>query len=196
MISKKLGESSPTKSISEGSIMTQHFTDEMNKINGAYHVECISADGTLKWEDDIENLITTAGKNDILDKYFAGSAYTANMYMGLVSSVSYAAGPNVADTHASHAGWTECGATNAPNYGAANRPSISWSAASGGSKGTASAVQFTMSGSGTVKGCLVSTNNTKDGSTGTLVSVGTFSGGDKTVAASDILNVTYTAQLT
>ena len=42
-------------------------------LKGYYTVECYDADGNLKWSDDIHNLVVTVGKNDMLDKYFAGS---------------------------------------------------------------------------------------------------------------------------
>jgi len=140
-----------------------------------------------------DNLVTTAGKNDLLDKYFAGSAYTAAWYLGLISSVSYGAGPAAGDTMSSHGGWTEAGATNAPNYSAGTRPAISWSSAASGSKASSAAVSFTFSNSGTVKGGFIVANNTKDGTTGVLYSAGTFS--DKAVAASDVLNVTVTVSV-
>ena len=34
------------------------------------------------------NTVTTVGENDLLDKYFGGSAYTAEWLMGLINSVS------------------------------------------------------------------------------------------------------------
>lgn len=160
---------------------------------GRYHVECRDAEGNLRWEDDIENLVTTVGKNDLLDKYLAGSTYTAAFYLGLISAVSYTTGPAAGDTMASHAGWTEAGATNTPSYSQATRPAPSWAAASGGSKATSAAVTFSING-GTnvvVKGAFLATNSTKDGTTGILFSAGTFSGGDKTVSSGDSLTVTY-----
>lgn len=173
--------------------------EEASKTIGYYNVECYSSDGELKWSDKVPNVITTVGKNDILDKYFAGSAYTATMYMGLISGTSYTSVPVVGDTQASHATWNECGATTyGPDYSSANRVTVAWNSASTGSKSSTS-TQFTISSVAngtTVKGCLISTNNTKQGTTGTLVSAGLFSGGDKVVAVNDVLNVTYTAQLT
>lgn len=150
-------------------------------------------DGVVVDRWSFDNLVTTAGKNDLLDKYFSGSAYTAAWYLGLISSVSYGAGPAAGDTMASHGGWTEAGATNAPNYSSGTRPAISWNAAASGSKASSSAVAFTFSGSGTVKGGFIAANSTKDGTTGVLYSAGTFA--DKVVASSDVLNVTVTVSV-
>lgn len=147
----------------------------------------------VKWTEEVDNLVTNGGKADLLDKYFGGSSYTAAWFCGLVSSVSFSA-YNAADTMASHAGWTEAGATNAPNY-TGNRPALAFAAASGGSKATSSPSSFTFSGAGTIKGMFGTTVATKDGTTGILYNAVNFTGGDRVVAASDVVNVsvTYTA---
>jgi hypothetical protein len=163
--------------------------DDAAAAHGRYRVECLDKDGNLKWTDDIENLVTMVGKNDALDKYFAGSGYTAAWYMGLISSASYTTGPAAGDTSASHGGWTED-----QNYSAGTRPAPSWNAAAAGSKAT-QAVSFSINATTTIKGCFLITNNTKGGTTGILYSAGLFSGGDKAVANGDTLNVTWTGSL-
>lgn len=142
--------------------------------------------------DEIHNVVTTVGKNHVLDNYLAGSAYTASLVMGLKGTGTAVAG----DTMASHAGWLEVGGTNAPAY-SGNRPTPSLAAASGGSKATASAVSFTFTSGGTVAGCFICAagSSTKDNTTGTLLSAGDFSGGNKTVANTDVLNVTWSLAL-
>lgn len=155
---------------------------------GHYHVECVGADGQVKWTEEIENLVVTVGKNDLLDKYFAGSAYTAAWYLGLVdgsTTPTYAAG----DTAASHAGWTESVA-----YSNATRPAPSWGSASAGSKAT-TATAFNINATATIAGCFLSSLSTKSGTTGTLYSAGSFTGGNKSVASGDTLNVYYTASV-
>lgn len=159
---------------------------EAVRASGVYTVTCVGADGRVRWVDTFRNTVTTAGKNDLLDKYLAGSAYTAAWYLGLVSSVSYSA-ISAADTASSHAGWTED-----VTYSNSTRVAPSWGSASSGSKAS-TATAFNINGTATIKGAFLISNSTKSGTTGVLYSAGLFSGGDKTVASGDTLNVTYTA---
>lgn len=176
---------------------TAGAADSMS-VHGRFTAVCRDKDGNIKWTDEFDNLVTTLGKNLLLDTTLAGSGYTVvGPYMGLISPVSYSA-VAAADTMASHAGWTEAGGTNAPTY--TTRKTIAWSAASGGVKASSSIPAFTFTGAGTVKGAFIVTGSgattTVDNTAGTLYSAGLFSGGDKTVAASDTLTVTYSGTLT
>lgn len=165
------------------------LADPVAKIAGFYTVECIGPDGAVKWTDTIENLVTTAGKNDALDKYLAGSTYTAAWYLGLVDGAS-APTFAVGDTMGSHAGWTEN-----TGYSNGTRPQPSFGAASGGSKAS-TATAFNINASVTLAGCFLASVSTKGGTTGILYSCGAFSGGNKVLGSGDTLNVTYTATLT
>lgn len=143
----------------------------------------------VKWVEEIHNLVTTVGKNDALDKYFAGSAYTAAWYLMLISATGYTTGPAAGDTMASHGGWAED-----QNYSEGTRPAPSWNAASGGSKAT-TATSFSINATTTIKGSGMTTDNTKGGTTGILYSAGLFSGGDKAVSNGDTLNATWIGSL-
>lgn len=171
---------------------------EKAHIIGKYKVTCVDKDGNIKWEDEIINLVTTVGKNHILDNYLAGSSFTTvGPYMGLISSVSYSA-IAAADTMSSHAGWTEAGVTNAPTYTTPRKTAV-FSAASAGSKALSSALSFAITGTGTIKGCFIVTGSgavtTIDNTSGTLLSAGLFTGGDKAVANTDTVNVSYSLAL-
>jgi hypothetical protein len=43
--------------------------DEPLHITGSYDVKCFDADGNLRWEDTIKNLVVTVGKNDLLCRF-------------------------------------------------------------------------------------------------------------------------------
>ena len=156
-----------------------------------YRVRCIGPDGKLKWEEIFENVVTTVGKNDLLDKYFAGSGYTATWYLGLIDADGYTTGPAVGHTMASHTGWAE-----STEYSEANRPTITFAAASGGSKSSSADVRHTMNASTTIKGAFVVNNNTKGGTTGILYSAGLFTGGDKVLQSADKLDTAVTLSIT
>ena len=55
------------------------------------------------WEDDAPNVVTTLGRNYLLDNGMAGSAYTAAFYVGLISSVGFT---NLATTVSALASYT------------------------------------------------------------------------------------------
>ena len=63
------------------------------------------------------------------------------------------------------------------------------------SKALSAGLVYTFTGSGTVKGCFLTTVNTKDGTTGTLYSAGLFTGGDQPVVNTNTLTVSYTASV-
>jgi len=156
-----------------------------------FHVECFDAAGALRWQDYADNLVTTQGRTDLLEKYFRGATYTAAWFVGLIDSVSYSA-IAAGDTAASHSGWIE-----ATTYTESTRPSFSPAAASAGSlDNSASKATFSINATKTIKGAFVISNSTKGGTTGTLYNAALFSGGDRAVANSDTLAVSVTFSAT
>ena len=171
---------------------------EKAKAQGVYTAKCFDKDGNLKWEDTFDNVVCTVGKNKALDEYLAGAAYTVTgPYMGLISSVDWSE-VLAANTMAAHAGWKEAGDANAPSY-SGPRKTCAWDAAAAGAKALSAALAFTFTGSGTVKGCFLVFHtgavSTNDNTNGTLYSAGVFTGGDRIVVATDVLNVSYSTSL-
>jgi hypothetical protein len=154
-------------------------------IGHTYHIEHFDAQGNLLWEDTINNIVVNVGLDDILDKYYKGSTYTAAHYVGLIGTNQV---PVAGDTMGSHAGWTESTA-----YSNANRPTLTMGSVSSQSvDNSASKASFTINGTATIYGAFVTTNNTKGGTTGTLVG-GALFGSSRAVQNGDTLNVTITA---
>lgn len=153
-----------------------------------YDVECFTKEGWHKWTATAFNLVTNQGIQDILEKYFRGSAYTASWYIGLVLGPS----PTFAnaDTAASHAGWTEF-----IDYGEATRAALVLPAF-GGTSGDNSASKGTFTCNNgtnkTVSGLFLATASAKSATAGVLYSEAAFTQGDKLVSSGDVLAVTAT----
>lgn len=144
---------------------------------------CRDSEGNIKWIEEIENLTTTVGLNDMLTQYWKGSAYTAAFYIGLKGTGTIAA----ADTAASHAGWTESTA-----YSNANRPALTLGTVAAGSvDNSASLAVFNINATATIAGAFIITNNTKGGTTGTLVGASDFAS-SRSVLSGDTLSVQFT----
>jgi hypothetical protein len=160
-------------------------------IHGSYHAVCYDAQGNVKWEDNIKNLVTTVGKNLTLDTIL-GNAAAGAVFMGLKGTGTAAVG----DTQASHGSWLEVGLANAPTY-SGTRKAPTFSAASAGAKATSAASAFSITSTGTVAGCFINIGGTSaiDNTTGTLFSAGDFSS-SKAVVSGDSIAVSYTATLT
>lgn len=130
-----------------------------------------------------DNLVVNTGKNLILDNFNAATG--AAVYVGLTGNT-----PTVAagDTMASHAGWTEVTA-----YSQANR--VTWNGAAASSQSrtnTASKAAFTINANGTnIGGAFLTTNNTKGGTSGTLVCGAALTGGNITLNDTAALDITY-----
>jgi hypothetical protein len=155
------------------------FTEKVKLPTAIFHFVARYKDGSVKWKESIRNLVTTEGGTDLLDKYFKGSSYTAGWFCLLKGSGTSAVG----DTLASHAGWSEITAYSG------NRPALTFGTASARSL-AATAVTFTFSGAATVAGAGVCTVAT--GTSGILYNSANFTGGDKTMASGETLDVTVT----
>lgn len=170
--------------------------DNQMQALGRYTAQLVDSMGNVKWTEEFDNLVTTEGKNHLLNNGLAGPATAVNVRMSLITSGT----PVVGDTYATHAGFTELGSGVV-----ASRGTPTFSAASGGSKATSSAVSFSIVGTGTITGCAINAivgavgNLGVVGDTATaggiLYSAGLFAS-SKSVSSGDTLNVTYTTTLT
>ena len=182
------------------SVLRGSGASEDAKAEGVYTVECYLEDGTLRWKDTIDNVVTNVGKNLLLDSGLGANVTVVGPYMGLISSIGYTGVPVVGDTMSSHGTWVEAGSsTNYPLYTAPRKTCV-WASASGGSKALSAALSFSIiTTGGTVKGCFIVTGtgalSTIADTNGVLYSAGVFTGGDKVVGVGDTLQVSYSTSL-
>lgn len=169
-------------------------SDEHAKAGGVYRIECRDKDGNLKWTAESANLVVNVGLQDMNDKYFTGSAYTAAWYIGLYGAAA-SNNPAASDTAVSHAGWTEI-----TPYSNATRPACVFGGATNADPSvitnSLSPAQFNINSTATVGGAFLISNSAKGASLGILFSASDFqSPGDRNVSSGDTLNVTYTFSL-
>lgn len=159
----------------------------MGKIK-ARIVERLLSGGGLRWSDQFCNLVVNTGLDNILTQYWKGSAYTAAHYVGLTAGSPT---PAAGHTMALHTGWTEV-----TDYDEPNRQTLTLGAVSGQSvDNSASKATFTANASVTVGGAFITTDNTRGGTGGTLITVGALTGGNRSLLAADTLSVTATLTL-
>lgn len=184
-------EYSAAKDQVSAGLITNPASGEAVGAGGVYTVECVGADGQVKWSDTFHNLVMNGGLANMNGVFFASGTQSTTWYLGLVtgpgSGTSYAAG----DTLASHAGWTEntdySGARKAVTFGSATTANPSVITNSG------SPSAFSITGTATIAGAFLC--NAASGTSGVLFSAGDFTGGDKSVTSGDTLNVSYTFSL-
>lgn len=142
----------------------------------------------LAWRDECDNIIVNTGLDDYLDKFYKGSTYTASHFVGLTDdSPTIAAG----DTMSSHVGWVE-----ATGYSESTREALTMGTVSSQSvDNSASKASFSINATDTIGGAFITTDNTKSGTSGTLIGAAALSGGDQAVSDGDTLNVTVTCTM-
>ena len=156
------------------------------KISQKYRVECHDRDGKLKWVEEFDNLVVTAGRNKYLDATLKTGLASPAWYVGLKDTGT----PDPADTMGSHASW----ATITP-YSNATDPAWTPGTISAGSvDNSASKAVFNINATDDVYGAFMKDNNTKGGATGTLLGAGDF-GAARSVQSGDTLNVTVTCSI-
>jgi len=155
------------------------------KFKGTWIFECFDKLGNFKWKITQENLVTNVGLQHILDTVFSGGGQEGTWYIGLTDGTPTV---NAADTMSSHGGWTEV-----EDYDEGVRQT--WTEVRSGQSMTNAAAKaiFTIDANATtIGGGFLTSDNTKGGSSGTLMAVVAFTLGDKTLDDDDVLNVTYT----
>lgn len=184
-------ENSKTQDAVQAGMVANKQTADAVGAGGVYSVECVGADGQVKWSDTFHNLVMNEGVQSMNTQYFKGATYTAALYLGLVTGPGSGTTFAAADTLASHS-WTEntdySGSRKAVTFGTATtaNPSVISNSASPSS--------FVMNATATIAGAFLCT--VSSGTSGVLFSAGDFTGGDKFVDSGDTLNVTYTFSLT
>jgi len=159
-------------------------------VSGAFTFECYDKHGTLKWSQTIDNGWTNVGLQYLMDRTFKASKPSEqSYYIGLISSSAVL---NNSDTMGSHTGWTEI-----TDYSDASRPAWGESdpaldASDNVNVVNAATVDFTVDAdSQVIDGAFVTTENTKGGTTGTLITTAEFASA-QSLDDNDILKVTYT----
>jgi hypothetical protein len=160
--------------------------DDLFSMFGKFNVEHWRG-GKLLNVYDVLNAITNEGKNKIFNVMFrdATQIAAASWYIGLVSTSGFSAFA-AADTMASHTGWTEF-----TSYSQSNR--VAWGAVDSTAQSITNTTPatFSITGSGTLQGMFLVSNNTKGGTTGVLWNGSSFSA-TVPVVNGDEIKVTYT----
>ena len=157
----------------------------LDNFGGRFAVEHRDKDGNLKGIYDIPNGIVDEGLNHILDTQFAAGTPVTAWFIGIVDNSGFSAFA-AADVMSSHTGWNEF-----TTYSEATRVAWAEDAAAARSITNTTSADFSITGSGTLKGIFLVSNNTKSGTTGVLWATAAFAS-NVAVVNGDSLKITYT----
>ena len=191
-------EFSSAKDQVSAALVTRPGLGETVGAGGVYTVTCVGADGVEKWSDTFHNLVMNGGLANMNGAYFAGTAQTTTWYLGLVTGPGSGTTFSATDTLASHGATGSGGWTENTDYTPSGRKAVTFGSATSANpsviSNSASPTSFSMNGTATIAGAFLA--SVSSGTSGILFSAGDFTGGDKSVASGDTLNVTYTFSLT
>src|SRR6201995_842435 len=114
---------------------------EYNRLIGKYSIQCINYKGDIIWNDTANNMVVNQGKNSLLNSYFQGTAYVATWCCSLITAGT------VQDTST----YSSPTVTEVTNQIIANRQTMTWVTASGGSK-SSNVISFPIIGSAIITG--------------------------------------------
>ena len=190
-------EYSAAKDQVSAGLITNPTSGDMVGAGGVYTVTCVGADGVEKWSDTFHNLVMNGGLANMNSVYFGAGAQSTTWYLGLVTGPGSTTTYSATDTLASHGATGSGGWTENTDY-SGNRKSVTFGSATTANPSvitnSAAPSSFLMTGTATIAGAFLC--NVATGTSGVLFSAGDFTAGDKSVAAGDTLNVTYTFSLT
>jgi len=154
------------------------------RLKGHYKFVGRQKDGSIKWIEEVDNIIVNVGLDHCLDIILDGGSQITTWYVGIKATGA----PVAADTMPSHAGWTEI-----TDYSQSVRQTWTGGTVSSQSiDNSASPASFTINQDSTVIfGAFLTSSNTKSGTTGTLWSAGDFAS-SKSLDNGEILEITIT----
>ena len=191
-------EFSSAKDQVSASLVTRPGLTDTVGAGGVYTVTCVGPDGVEKWSDTFHNLVMNGGLANMNGVYFASGSQSTTWYLGLITGPGSGTTFTATDTLASHGATGSGGWTENTDYTPSGRKAVTFGSATSANpsviSNSASPTSFSMNGTATIAGAFLC--NVSTGTSGILFSAGDFTGGDKSVASGDTLNVTYTFSLT
>ncbi len=159
--------------------------EDLKGFGGVFWAEHYGPKGNFIRRFKFHNGITDLGMNHVLDVTFHGTSANGTWYGGLIDNSGYTA-LAAADTMASHAGWNEF-----TTYSESVRQTWVEGAASSRAMTNSTAMTFSISGSGTLRGAFLASDSTKSGTSGVLFATGLF-GSTYPVTNGDSFKLIYT----
>ena len=143
-----------------GERVPESYLSDQFHPRGRFNLEIHRKNGEIETYD-ISNLVTTQGKNAILDIMFGAATQITAWYMGLVTTTSFTAfaATDTAAQIGGTNGWTE----STVYSGGPTRKSWSPAAASAGSISNTTVVTFSITSSDTLKGAFIISSNSGTG---------------------------------